>query len=448
VASYSTTPVAKGTSRLDYGETLQTLYGVNERIDVVKQELENISKLDAALGNPCDDFKVLHVTGTNGKGSVCWKLANALTASGYKTGLFVSPHISSFRERMRIDGQLISEDEVVEIASELMSTAAANKIPATFFEYVTAMAFVHFSRNNCDAVVLEVGLGGRLDSTNIVKNPLVTVVTNVGIEHKKILGSTVEEIAFEKLSIAKAGTPMVIGPDVPLEVAKDVCGKASAPLHVCERVIDSDMQRDFDEENKVCVRTVLDLLGFDRARTSAALEMRPPCRFEIVDVRPRQTHILDVAHNAHALGKLFSTLELRLDSLRGDCPVERLNVQVVLALSSDKDLDKCISEILVHKKVVNKVYLTQAFSSRAQDSSVLEREFASVGGSQGVPECCVSSSVSLALEQSCVDAERGDFDKTVTLVCGSVFMMGEAREYLCMSEAVDPEGVVHKGPKL
>jgi dihydrofolate synthase/folylpolyglutamate synthase len=196
-----------------YIQLLRQLYKVN-MYNPVKLGLENMEKLNHLLNNPLKSIPVVHVTGTNGKGSVSLKIANALSACGIRTGLFTSPHISSFKERISIDGELITEEEVETFLPHIFELCLEHNIPATFFELTTALAFQKFSSAKCDAVVLEVGIGGRLDATNIV-TPILSIITSVQLDHVSILGDTIEKIAFEKAGIIKPSIPILIGRHCP-----------------------------------------------------------------------------------------------------------------------------------------------------------------------------------------------------------------------------------------
>ena len=172
-----------------------------------KKDLTNTIKLCEALGNPQKQFKSIHIAGTNGKGSTSHMIASVLQASGYKTGLYTSPHLKSFTERIRINGQEVSEHFVVDFIEKNQSII--DEIQPSFFEMTVAMAFLYFAEQEVDIAVIEVGLGGRLDSTNII-TPEVSVITNIGFDHMEMLGDTLEKIAFEKAGIIKPGIPVVI----------------------------------------------------------------------------------------------------------------------------------------------------------------------------------------------------------------------------------------------
>ncbi|MGH7592555.1 MAG: bifunctional folylpolyglutamate synthase/dihydrofolate synthase, partial [Gemmatimonadales bacterium] len=193
-----------------YQSALQFLF---PRTTQIKFGLVATRALLRALGDPQDAFPTIHVAGTNGKGSVSTLMAAALRETGFRVGLYTSPHLISFRERIQVDGVPISEAAVAAWTSHLAPAIAAND--ATFFEATTAMALAHFAAREVDIAVIEVGLGGRLDSTNVI-TPLLSVVTHIALDHQKYLGETVEEIAREKAGIAKSGVPFVIGEADPL----------------------------------------------------------------------------------------------------------------------------------------------------------------------------------------------------------------------------------------
>lgn len=174
----------------------------------IKNSLDNIIALCAALGNPHEKFKSIHIAGTNGKGSTSHMLAGILQNAGYKTGLYTSPHILDFRERIRVDGQMVPEEWVVHFTEQ--QRTLIEEIQPSFFEVTVAMAFSYFAEQGCDVAVIETGLGGRLDSTNII-TPVLSVITNISFDHMDMLGDTLEKIAEEKAGIIKKGIPFVIG---------------------------------------------------------------------------------------------------------------------------------------------------------------------------------------------------------------------------------------------
>ncbi|MDH4091311.1 MAG: bifunctional folylpolyglutamate synthase/dihydrofolate synthase [Cyclobacteriaceae bacterium] len=214
---------------LSYEDTLQFLYDalpMFQRIGAaaLKNDLSNTLRLCAALGNPQEKFKAIHIAGTNGKGSTAHMLASILQSAGYKTGLYTSPHLKHFTERIRINGSEVRTDFVVDFVNRIHPLIAA--IQPSFFEITVAMAFDYFAHNAVDVAVIEVGLGGRLDSTNVIR-PELSLITNIGWDHKDLLGDSLEKIAAEKAGIIKAGVPAVISERQP-EVDAIFIAKCSA----------------------------------------------------------------------------------------------------------------------------------------------------------------------------------------------------------------------------
>ena len=196
---------------MNYQEALEYIHSINWAF--CKPGLERIGELCEKLGHPERKLKFIHVAGTNGKGSFCSMTESVLRAAGYKTGLYTSPYIKEFDERMQINGENISNDELVELTEYVKPIADSMEDKPTEFELITAVAFEYFARNNCDVVVLEAGLGGRLDSTNIIDTPVLSVITGIALDHTAILGDTVEKIAAEKAGIIKKGVPVIFGGD-------------------------------------------------------------------------------------------------------------------------------------------------------------------------------------------------------------------------------------------
>lgn len=197
---------------MSYQETIDYLYDrlpmfSKQGASAIKKNLVNIKKLCEALGNPHQQFKSIHVAGTNGKGSTSHMLAAALQTAGYKTGLYTSPHLLDFRERIRINGEMMGQREVIAFVEE--HKALFEEIEPSFFEVTVAMAFDHFAKEKVDFAIIETGLGGRLDSTNII-HPLLSIITNISLDHVSILGNTLQEIAREKAGIIKENSPVIV----------------------------------------------------------------------------------------------------------------------------------------------------------------------------------------------------------------------------------------------
>ena len=192
---------------MTYEEALSYIHGVSWTF--CKPGLERISELCERLGNPQRNLKFVHVVGTNGKGSFCSMLSSVLISAGYRTGLYTSPYIVEFNERMQVDGKSIQNDTLAQLTARVKPIADAMTDKPTEFELITAIAFLYFKEAGVDLVVLEAGMGGRLDSTNVIENPLLSVITGVSVDHEAFLGDTIEKIAYEKAGVIKSGVPVL-----------------------------------------------------------------------------------------------------------------------------------------------------------------------------------------------------------------------------------------------
>lgn len=308
-----------------------------------KADLSNIIYLCEELEIDYPSLKYIHVAGTNGKGSTCNMLSTALKLKNYKTGLFTSPHIHDFRERIRINDALISEQSVLDFCN-LVQDKNWN-IQPSFFEITWAMALMYFIDQKCDICVIETGLGGRLDSTNII-TPILSIITNISIDHIAILGDTLEKIAFEKAGIIKKGVPVIIGETVDktkpvfLQKAKE-CG--SEIIFAEERASEESFHHlpdSYQYRNERTVRAAFDALnelGFAMSSQEVSnsiqeAEKNPLFhgRFEVVSQAPLT--ILDVAHNEAGIKQMLETLK----------GVQRGKLHIIYGGSSDKDLKSII----------------------------------------------------------------------------------------------------------
>ena len=245
-----------------------------------KPDLGNIVELLDFLGNPQNKFKTVHVAGTNGKGTVSHTLASIFQECGYKTGLYTSPHLLDYRERIRINGQMIPEQNVIDFIGDNKEKFEAMEL--SFFEMATGMAFDYFAKEKVDIAIIEVGLGGRLDSTNVIK-PELSVITNISLDHVHMLGNTLEEIAFEKAGIIKPNTPVVIGETQP--ETKDVFIKkakeCNAPIYFADQIVDCDkihiesldyQKFDIWKDNELYIEAVeFPLLGYYQKKNLATM---------------------------------------------------------------------------------------------------------------------------------------------------------------------------------
>ncbi len=317
-----------------------------------KPGLERMMAFEEALGHPTRQFRSIHVAGTNGKGSVSNMLASALSSCGLKTGLFTSPHLLDFRERMEAGGTLIPKEYVYGFLTRWLPWITENQL--SFFEITTGMAFRWFADEGVDVAVIETGLGGRLDSTNILEKPLLTIVTSIGLDHMALLGNTLEQIAGEKAGIFKADVPALVGERIP-ETAPVFEAKARGfcPLFFADEMSPTlwgrkdeivramDLQAAIQAKNLRTVLSALEILrpafpslsdeGIVEGIVHTARNMGFHGRWERLQERP--TVIADIGHNAHALRHNFAQLQARVDSGENDALI------IVYGIMADKDLD-------------------------------------------------------------------------------------------------------------
>ena len=209
-------------------ETLQFIHATSWKGS--RLGLERMQDLMLRLGNPQEELRFVHVAGTNGKGSVCAMLSSVLSSAGYRTGLYTSPHLVRVNERTKIDNVDISDEDLICAAEQVKAAVEQMDDKPTEFEVITAMAFVYFRQQKCDIVVLEVGLGGRLDATNVIPVPELAIIMNIGLEHTEVLGDTLQEIAAEKAGIIKGGGSVVFYPQLPSveSVFEETCAQRNA----------------------------------------------------------------------------------------------------------------------------------------------------------------------------------------------------------------------------
>lgn len=402
----------------------------------IKSGFTNITALCNVLDQPHTKGRFVHVAGTNGKGSVSHMLASVLQSAGYKTGLYTSPHLRDFRERIKINGEMITEQEVVAFVNHLQPHIES--VQPSFFELTVAMAFHHFAKHNTEIAIIETGLGGRLDSTNIIL-PVLSVITNIGFDHVQILGHTLEEIAAEKAGIIKPGVPVVIG-EKAAETETVFRNKAAAEHAPIFFAGEHFQVTDWKQEEQELVVSVaeanktdhkkyhLDLTGQYQTKNLLTLlesccqlrangiELPEPAieqglhqvkkltglhgRWETIHQRPRI--VLDVAHNESGMRELLNQLEITT--------YHRLHI--VLGMVKDKDVDTVI-QLLPANAVY---YFTNADIPRALPAGML-RDKALQRGLAGH----VFNNVNEALTDAKAHAHPDD----LILVCGSVFLVGE-----------------------
>ena len=319
---------------MNYEESLEYIHGISWCF--CKPGLERIGELCDRLGHPERGLKFIHVAGTNGKGSFCSMLSNILSRAGYRTGLYTSPYIRVFNERMCVDGEPISNDELAEITTYVRPIAEKMSDKPTEFELITAVAFEYFRRHECDVVVLEAGMGGRLDSTNIIRDPLLSVITGIALDHTAFLGDTVEKIAAEKAGIIKDGRPVLFGGEgeSTYSVIREAAQKEGSrcyrtdyeKLQIKEATLsgtcfDFGAWRDmkiallglYQPRNAASVLTAVDILRdggldiSDCAVRDGLLSARWQARFEIIEEEPLV--IFDGAHNPEGIDSAVRSIK-------------------------------------------------------------------------------------------------------------------------------------------
>lgn len=374
-----------------------------------KLRLDNVLKANEALNNPDKTFKSIHIAGTNGKGSVTTKIAYALTYSGYKTGLYTSPHISSHRERIAIDGEYISKNEMSEILSELFKLQKKLDIYLSFFEMTTLLAFVYFSRKKVDFAVLETGLGGRLDATNIV-TPIVSVITTITYDHMNILGNSLEEIANEKAQIIKPNVPIILGPKAKFDSIIKNANLNSSPIYYAK-----SKKGFYDFQNQEIAKTALNIISkkFSLKKTaiSKGLKVRPKGRFEIITNLGPKAIIYDVAHNEDGFFELKKALKIFY-------PKEK--IRVILGFSKFKDIDSCIEII---KTFAHFVHVISANNFKAVPQEEIQKSLIKCKFSSYQIEKDTKKAFKLS-------KDLANKNNEILLVCGSFYVVNEGKIYL------------------
>jgi len=425
---------------MDYQDTLRYLFSL-ERFGMVFG-LENITRLTHVLGNPQEKLKTVHIAGTNGKGSVACLIASVVHKAGYRVGLYTSPHLISFTERITINGFPIAWGEVVRLTDLLRERVRDHSIPETytFFDFTTAMALYYFAHQGVDLAVMEVGLGGRLDSTNIIR-PLVTVITNVSLEHTQVLGDTLEAIAWEKAGVIKTRVPVVSGavqPDVVACIEK-ICHDHEAPLYLRGRDFDGGdkgsgllsfrgrrwgmenvtlgLAGRFQMTNAALSLAALEVLEeggyrFERDAICRGLaEARWPGRLEIISGTP--TLLLDGAHNPAAAATLRGVL---LEDF--DYPY----VTLMVGIMEDKDADAILRELVPLADNVVVIQPRMARAKPAEALAMVARRYA-----RGKIEVIPASGEALTYVQTHTPKNG------LVVVTGSLFTVGEVRAQLAGS---------------
>ena len=407
---------------ISYKEALAWLYGL-QRFGI-KLGLENIQRLLDELGlgsargsrvvsggSPRIFGKIIHVAGTNGKGSVCALIDSICRAHGYRAGLFISPHLVTFRERIRVNGQMISEEAVSGGLTTIRNLIADWEQPPTFFEVTTALAVKHFDEEKIDIAILETGLGGRLDATNAVQSD-VSVITSIGLDHENWLGNTLVQIAAEKAGIIKAGIPVVSAPQKPgaEQVIRARAAECAAPLQFITEIYERSpvaLRGEYQKQNAALAIAAIQAANIqldEKATVRGLASVEWPARFQKWDERT----IIDGAHNPSAARVLARTW----DEVFGD-----QKATLLLAILSDKDL-RGICEALA--PIADSVLLPEIRSERAATPEALAKVLSNM--TPPLP-CSITSTIAKALTLA-----RANLNPI--LITGSLHFAGEVLAHL------------------
>mgnify|MGYP000355396206 CR=1 FL=1 len=434
---------------MSYQDTIDYLYSrlpMFSRIGAaaIKNNLDNTISICTHLGNPQKKFKTIHVAGTNGKGSTSHMLASIFQEAGYKTGLYTSPHLYDFRERIKVNGQMCPQDFVIDFTNKIKP--CIEKIEPSFFEITVGMAFDYFAQKNCDIAIIETGLGGRLDSTNVIE-PELSIITNIGWDHMALLGNTLPAIATEKAGIIKKETPVVISEMIPETklVFEQKANELNAPIYFAEKflelqtfqnnwhsalfefnqplihyldaplfpksfTIECDLPGKYQLKNLKGVLVAAQLLSTMGWKLNAKKVLKALLhvkkntglmgRWECIQNSPRI--ILDVAHNENGIHALLEQLET----------IHYNQLHIITGMVKDKDVDTVLKLLPTSAKY----YYTQSHIPRA----LAANELADKGNAVGRLGLFYED-VNLAL----AEANKNANPKDLILVIGSVFLVAE-----------------------
>lgn len=423
-----------------------------------KLGLENITTLMSLLDDPQDTLRIIHIAGTNGKGSVASYILSALKKAGYRSGLYTSPELERFTERIRINEREISREDVAKYATLVRSKAeymsGAGMGQPTEFELVMAMAFCYFADRKVDAVVLETGMGGRLDATNVIRQSMLSVITKISYDHMQYLGDSLDKIAMEKAGIIKEGGQVLVYPqqEEVMQVYKEVCGSRNATLHISslpdavpERrlpktggIVSDDIFREqrfildgteyetgmrgiYERENAALAINALDLVSgclkrLDRKAIYEGIrEAAWPGRFEVLSKEP--LIIADGAHNVDGAEALSGSLERYFGDKK---------VCLVLGILKDKQYDRMLEILLKHASAV---IACKVPNPRSLDTEGLEKAIKKIRPDMRMIQ-------GRSLEEVIEEIKKPQPDAVANVICGSLYLVGPLRR-LILNEPAD-----------
>lgn len=405
---------------MDYKKAIEYVHSIPRFVRPLGNT--RLGELLTLMGDPHKELKYVHVAGTNGKGSVCAMLAEILRRAGYKTGLFTSPYIEVFNERIRVNGEMIGDHELAEYISRTAGIAEKNGIEVSEFAFITAAAFMYFRDRGCDIVVLETGMGGRLDATNIIPAPEAAVITSIGLDHTQYLGESIEEIAKEKCGIIKSGSAVVSASNTRVkEIIEEAASEAGDEFTVCDAAVSKpgrfvyktwsyhlSLRGEYQAEN---ASVVLETVRALRRRGYAIPERAVIDGFEKTVWKARyefvaKNIVIDGGHNIDGIRALKRSLA-----------DENKPVTLVIAMMKDKAYELCIHTIVSAAKTV---VATELDMERALGCDEIKR----ICDDAGV-ECTAEPDPEKAIEKAMELAGNG-----LICICGSLYLAGEAERIL------------------
>lgn len=391
---------------MNYKQAIDFIY--SREMFGIKLGLNNITQLLKKLNNPQDKIKTIHVAGTNGKGSTSAILSKILQDAGYKVGTYTSPHLIDFRERVKINNKLIPKSNLAKIITKIKKQIDDQ----TFFEITTALAFQFFNEQKVDFAIIEVGLGGRLDATNILKKPLCSIITNIALDHTDILGNTYAKIAYEKSGIIKNKVPVITGTknQNALRVIKLIAKKNNSKLHITNPTNkNTNLNGEFQKSNLAVALKTIDILNKKKHTKINKKQINQsiknvfwPGRMQFIT----NNILIDCAHNpqgTHELLKYTNQIKKKFK-----------NIYLITGIMNNKDIPKMAKNL---EKITNNIILTKPKLKRSASLTKLEKNF--------TKKTKNISSVSKAIEY----IQKKQSNNDLIIISGSIFTIAEAMNY-------------------
>ena len=366
--------------------------------------LGRVAKFLELIGNPQDNLRYIHVAGTNGKGSVCAIINSILNCANYKVGLYTSPHLFKYTERIKICNHDISEDDFTNNIFKIVDIAQKNNIDLTEFEILTCVMFKYFSDNNVEVVVLETGLGGRFDATNVIKNNICSVITHVDLDHTERLGNTRDKIAFEKAGIIKPNCPCIVFEGY--DIYREMADKNNSMLMMIAPFADTKnlaLKGIYQQENLSLVLTVIEEFFPDISQSvidEGLKNVQHPCRFQYIEDK---NVLIDGAHNPNGVEALVQSLNYYYPDKK---------IRIIFGCLKNKDYEKMVKTLATGMYYNPEIYFYKFNHANSTDAEILQ-------------ECCpIESKILTNFDEIILD------DNVLTVICGSLYMIKEVTEAL------------------